>query len=174
MSTLVSVSVPSCGYRYTFSGVLSVRHEFSLKIATESESAAGTDYVNGARNQPDRVTLTVLESDVGHAAGWSDRMLQAMEAVKRLRLLCDVNTSAHTYAGMLLSEFIATVDEESPSGWKGTLTFTRYVPPLAEEKTNDNASTPVNTGSAGPVQQVSGSPLQQMMARAGIAVNNGQ
>ena len=173
MPSSVTVQVPAYGYTYTFSGVLSVQHEFSLKIKTESESDTGTDYINGARNQPDKVTLTVLESDVGHQAGWADRMLQAMESLKRSRTLCAVVTSAKTYSSMLLSEFTATVDETSQSGWQGTLTFTKCVSPSQAEKTNDNASKATHTGSAGPVQTVSSaggtsSPLGQMLQRAGV------
>ena len=172
MASSVSIRIPSYGYTYTFSGVLSVQHAFSLKIRTEAESASGTDYVNGARNQPDKVILSVIESDVGHAAGWADRMLQAMESIKRPRTLCEVVTSATTYSAMLLSEFTATVDESSQSGWRGELTFVQYVPPAEPEKTNDNASTATHTGSAGPVQTVSNtgtsSPLKQMLQRAGI------
>ena len=57
MASSVSVTVPSYGYTYTFSGVISVQHEFSLKLQTDSESATGTDYINGARNQPDKIIL---------------------------------------------------------------------------------------------------------------------
>ena len=174
MPSSVSVRIPSHGYTYTFSGVISIQHAFSLKIQTESESATGTDYVNGARNQPDKVILTVLESDVGHLSGWADRMLQAMESLKRTRTLCNVVTSAKTYSAMLLSEFTATVDESSQSGWQGVLTFVQYVPPAVPEKTNDNASAATHTGSAGPVQTVSGtgtsSPLRQMLQRAGVDI----
>jgi len=173
MASSVTVSVPSYGYTYSFSGVLSVKHEFSLKISTDSESASGTDYVNGARNQPDKVILTVIESDIGHLAGWSDRMLQAMESIKRTRVLCDVTTSAKTYSGMLLSEFHATVDETSQSGWQGTLTFTKYVEPAVTEtvKTNDNSSTPTNTGTSGQTQVTTSSPLKQVLERAGIKIS---
>ena len=170
MTSSVSVRVPSYGYTYTFSGVVSVQHVFSLKIRTESESAAGTDYINGARNQPDKVILTVLESDVDHQSGWADRMLQAMESLKRTRTLCDVVTSAKTYSAMLLSEFTAAVDEETPSGWQGTLTFVQYVPPAEPEKANDNSSAVTHTGSAGPVQTVTGTALKQMLERAGVAI----
>ena len=172
MPSSVQIQIPSYGFTYTFSGVISIQHAFSLKIQTESESATGTDYVNGARNQPDKVILTVLESDVGHLSGWADRMLQAMESLKRTRTLCNVVTSAKTYSAMLLSEFTATVDESSQSGWQGVLTFVQYVPPAVPEKTNDNASAATHTGSAGPVQTVSGtgtsSPLRQMLQRAGV------
>ena len=169
MPSTVSVQVPSYGYIYTFSGVISVQHEFSLKIQTESESAFGSDYVNGARNQPDRIILSVIETDVGHISGWADRMLQAMEALKRTRTLCNVVTPSKTYSAMLLSEFTATVDESSQSGWKGTLTFVQYIPPAAPEKTDDNASTPVHTGSKGTVRTVSGTSLKNLLARAGIS-----
>ena len=104
MPITVSVQVPSYGYIYTFSGVISVQHEFSLKIQTEAESASGSDYVNGARNKPDKIILSVIESDVGHMEGWSDRMLQAMEALKRTRTLCNGVTPAQTYSAMLRTE----------------------------------------------------------------------
>ena len=105
MSSSVSVKVPSYGYAYTFSGVISVKHELSLKLQTDSDSSSGTDYSNGARNQANKVVLEVIESDVGHTAGWSVRIMQAMESLKRNRILCDVYTSAFVYSGMLLSSF---------------------------------------------------------------------
>ncbi len=168
MASIVEIQVPTYGYTYTFSGVLSIKHELSLKIRTDSESATGTDYVNGARNQPDKVILSVIETDVGHASGWADRMLQAMEALKRTRTLCSVVTAARTYSAMLLSEFEATYDETSQSGWQGTLTFTQYIPLAEPEKTDDNASTSTHTGTVGTVQTVTSSPLAQMLVRAGI------
>ena len=172
MASSVSVQIPSYGFTYTFSGVISVQHAFSLKIQTESESATGTDYVNGARNQPDKVILSVLESDVGHLSGWADRMLQAMESLKRARALCSVVTSARTYTNMLLSEFTAELDETSQSGWQGTLVFTQYVPPAPAAWVNDNASSAVHTGSAGPARTVSGVSLAQLLQRAGIAAGD--
>jgi hypothetical protein len=168
MPSSVSVQLPSYGYVYTFSGVISIQHEFSLKIQTESESASGSDYVNGARNKPDKIILSIIETDVDHVIGWSDQMLQAMEAIKRTRTLCNVITPAKMYSAMLLSEFVATVDETSQSGWKGTLTFVQYVPPAVQEKTADNASTAVHTGSTGTVQTVSGTSLQNLLDRAGV------
>ena len=170
MSSSAYVMVPAYGYTYSFSGVISIHHAVSLKIQTDAESASGTDYVNGARNQPDRVTLAVIESDVGHPAGWSARMLQAMESLKRNRALCTVVTPAFTYENMLLNEFTATEDETSQSGWQGSLTFTQYVPPAGPEKTADNSSAVTHTGSAAPAKTVSGSPFQQMLERAGITL----
>ena len=47
MASSVSVRLPSYGYTYTFTGVLSIKHEYSLKLQTDSDSAAGADYING-------------------------------------------------------------------------------------------------------------------------------
>ena len=74
-SSSAYVTCVSAGKKYTwrFTGVTSVSHELSLNL--ETASAQGADIVNGARNRPDRVTLSVLETDAAHSAGWSARML---------------------------------------------------------------------------------------------------
>ena len=64
MFSSVTVYLPSDGYTYTFSGVISVQHHLSLKIQSKSDSETGEDYINGARNQPDKVILTVVETEV--------------------------------------------------------------------------------------------------------------
>ena len=168
MPSSVSVRLPSFGYTYTFTGVLSVKHEYSLKLQTDSSSASGDDYINGARNQPVKVILTVVETDVGHMAGWADRMLQAMESIKRNRYLCTVVTSALTYTGMLLSGLSVTEDEKRDTGWQGTLTFTQYKTTAKVKKTNDNSSAATHTGNTGTAKTVSDAELAQMLARAGI------
>ena len=116
-SSSVRLYLPSYGYTYSFTGVLSVKHEYSLKLRTDSSSASGDDYINGARNQPDKVILSVMETDIGHPAGWAGRMLQAMESIKRNRILCTLVTSALTYTGMLLSGLSVTEDEKNQFGW---------------------------------------------------------
>ena len=168
MPSSVSVRLPSFGYTYTFTGVLSVKHEYSLKLQTDSSSASGDDYINGARNQPDKVILTVVETDVGHMAGWADRMLQAMESIKRNRYLCTVVTSALTYTGMLLSGLSVTEDEKRDTGWQGMLTFTQYKTTAKVKKTNDNSSAAKHMGSSGQTQSVTGDALEQMLKRAGV------
>ena len=168
MTSSVSVRLPSYGYTYTFTGVLSIKHEYSLKLQTDSDSAAGEDYINGARNQPDKVILSVMETDTGHAAGRANRMLQALESIKRNRILCTVVTSALTYTGMLLSGLSVTEDEKIQDGWQGTLTFAQYKPTAAVKKTNDNSSAATHTGSSGQVRSVTGDVLAQMLRRAGV------
>ena len=170
MSSSVSITVPSYNYTYDLHGVLSISRSFSLKVNTKADSESGTDLINGAMNQPDKLTLTVQESDVNLVAGWSARMMQALESIKRNRVLCDVVTPGFSYTSMLLSDLTVTEDEKSQSGWKGTLTFTQFVPPAEPEKTNDNASTTTNTGTAAGTKTISGSVFAQMLERAGIAL----
>ena len=167
--SIVFIRVPQYDYEYRFAGVTQITHSLTTKTATDTDSESNADYVNGARNQPNKVTLNVIESDVGHPAGWAVRMMQAMEAVKRNRILCNVSTPAFVYAGMLLSEFTATVDETTPSGWTGTLIFVQYVRPTGVTlNVYDNSSVIVHTGSTGAAQRVSGDVLTQLLQRAGI------
>ena len=168
MTSSVQVCLPSYGYTYTFTGVLSIKHEYSLKLQTDSNSASGSDYINGARNQPDKIVLSVVETDIGHQAGWASRMLQAMESIKRNRILCTVVTSALTYTGMLLSGLSVTEDEKNQFGWQGTLTFTQYKVTASVQKTNDNSSAAKHTGSSGQAQSVTGDALRQKLVRAGV------
>ena len=168
MPSSIQIQIPAYGYTYTFSGVLSIQHHFSLKLQTKQEAESGSDFINGARNQPDKLILNVIESDVGHLPGWSDRMIQAMESVKRMRTLCTVVTPAKTYVNMLLSEFTATVNEESQSGWRGSLTFIQATTITETKKTNDNSSTATHTGSTGTVQKYSLQEMEQILQKAGI------
>ena len=200
-SSSAYITVKEYDRTYHFTGVLSVSHSLSLKVFETSDTTELGSYVNGARNQPDKVTLSVLETDAAHsAAGWAARMLDVLESVKRNRLLCRVVTPHHTYEDMLLSSVSVTQDEEHPDGWSGDITFTEYIPValLSDTKTDDNASAPKNTGSAAPPKTVtgiaagvtagvsalaagtvvtgylslqSGSTLEQKIARAGIGTD---
>ncbi len=142
-----------------FTGVISVTHSLSLKVFETSDTTELGSYVNGAKNQPDKVTLSVIETDAAHpAAGCAARMLDLLSAVKRDRLLCRVVTPHHTYDDMLLTSVSVTQDEEHPDGWAGELAFTEYIPIVETEETKaeDNSSTARNTGSAAPPKTVSG------------------
>jgi len=153
------ITVKDYNQTYHFTGVMSVTHSLSLKVFEKADATELGSFVNGAKNQPDKVTLSVLETDAAHsAAGWATRMLDVLESVKRNRLLCRVVTPHHTYDDMLLTGISVTQDEEHPDGWAGDLTFTEYIPMaiLGETKTDDNASTPTNTGSTAPAKKDSG------------------
>ena len=163
----VSCTVSGKAYQYRFTGVTSIEHTLSLNL--EKDSAQGTDIVNGARNKPDQLTLSVIETDAEHMSGWAADMLEAMDALKRNRVLCRVTTSMGTYANMLLTEISAKQDESNQYGWSGTLSFTEYVPEgKKKKKAANNASTKKNTGSAGS-RKITGTAFQQLLQRAGIS-----
>ena len=169
-SAYITCTVNGKKNTWHFTGVLSIEHNLSLNL--ESMSSQGSDIVNGARNRPDQVTLSVVETDAAHPSGWSARMLEAMASLKRNRTLCRVVTSMGVYKQMLLTEIAATQDEENQCGWKGTLHFVEYVPVNDKKesgrKTGNNSSTRKNTGSSGTAKKVTGTPFQQVLQRAGI------
>ena len=89
-------------YAYHFTGVTAIEHNLTLNL--EKDFSQGTDIVNGARNQPNQVSLSVVETDVEHGTGWSARMLEEMGAIKKKRSLCRVVTTMAVYENMLLTE----------------------------------------------------------------------
>ncbi len=184
---------------YHFTGVVSVAHSLSLKVFEKADLTEHGSFVNGAKNQPDKVTLSVVETDAAHSsAGRASRMLDVLSDIKRRRLRCRVVTPHHTYDDMLLTSVSVTQDEEHPDGWAGELAFTEYIPIVETEETKaeDNSSTARNTGSTAPANTVSGaanasgavvavagtlvagflslqsgSTLEQLLARAGITTD---
>ena len=154
-------------YTYHFTGVTAIEHNLALNL--NNEASEGSDIVNGARNLANQVTLSVVETDTEHTAGWAARMLECMVALKKKRVLCRVVTSMAAYDQMLLTEIIATQDEGNQFGWSGTLAFVEYIPVTeeiaAEVKANTNSSVRTNTGSSG-AGKISGSPLQQLLLMA--------
>ena len=168
MST-VSTAYVACAadgknYAWHFTGVTALEHSLTLDL--NREVPQGTETVNSARNLPDRVTLSVIETDTAHSPGWSARMLEAMASLKRNRIPCRVVTSLGTYENMLLTEITATQDEENQDGWSGTLVFMEYIPVTEENeantKANDNSSVRKNTGSSG-TTKVTGSVLLSLL-----------
>ena len=167
-STYVFCEVGGRSYRYYFTGVTSIEHSLTLNL--EKDSSEGTDIVNGARNKPNQVTLSVIETGAEHMPGWAADMLAAMDALKRNRILCKVVTSLGTYSDMLLTEISAKQDEDNQDGWSGSLTFVEYVPEKKKKKKKkekNNSSTKKNTGSSGS-KKVTGSAFQQLLQRAGV------
>ncbi len=166
----VTCAADGKNYAWHFTGVTAIEHSLTLDLNRE-ESREG-DVVNSARNLPDRVTLSVIETDTAHSTGWSARMLEAMASLKRNRIPCRVVTSLGTYENMLLTEITATQDEENQEGWSGELVFLEYLPVSAgndgEVKTNTNASVRKNTGTVGNLKKVTGTALTQLLQRAGV------
>ena len=155
-----------------FTGVTEIAHQIRLKIFDKADITEAASFVNGAKNEPDRVTLSVIETDAAHeAAGWSARMLEILYTVKRDRMLCEVVTPQKAYSDMLLSEISAVHNAEIPDGWSGELTFTEYIPlaVLGEKKADDNASTPRNTGSAAPPEKLEAAVMNAVTAGVAAA-----
>ena len=131
------VILKETGTAYHFTGVTEIVHHLALKIFDKADVTEVASFVNGAKNEPDRVTLSVIETDAAHSAdGWSARMMDILYSVKRNRMLCRVVTPQKSYEDMLLSDISATHNAENPDGWSGELTFTEYIPMavLGEEK----------------------------------------
>ena len=157
-------------YTWHFTGVVSIEHNLALNL--DNTETQGLDIVNGARNLPNQVTLSVIETDTEHPAGWAARMLEAMASLKKQRTLCSVITTMGTYDRMLLTEITATQDEENQCGWSGSLVFMEYIPVAAENaetvKNNNNSSARKNTGSSGAAKKIAGTPFEQLLQRAGL------
>ena len=166
----VTCDVGGKTYTYHFTGVTSIEHNLALNL--DNTSSQGTDVVNGARNLSNQVTLSVLETDAEHPAGWAARMLEAMASLKKQRILCRVVTSMGSYDNMLLTEITATQDEENQYGWAGSLAFMEYIPVTEENaqavKENNNSSVRKNTGSTGSSKKLTGTPFEQLLQRAGL------
>ena len=164
-SAYVSCTVGGKTTAWHFTGVTAIEHHLSLNL--EGMASQGTDIVNGARNRPDRITLSVVETDAAHTAGWSAGMLEAMASLKKNRTLCRVVTSMGSYKQMLLTEITAAQDEENQYGWSGELVFTEYVSVTdgnqSSGKNKNNSSTRKNTGSTGTKKTLS--PFQQMLSK---------
>ncbi len=159
------------GYKYTFDGVISISHSLTLKVEKDSDAALGSEYINNARNEPDIVTLSVVASDVNSKLeDWSGQVLRSLADIKEKRILCQVVTSLRSYENMLLTELSVLQDETCPYGWMGTLTFTKAEAAGAPaEKTDDNASTPSNTGiTRENAAAEKGSTFQTILREAGI------
>ena len=170
-SAYITCEVNGKTYTYHFTGVTSIEHDLALNL--NNAAAEGSDIVNGARNLANQVTLSVVETDAEHTAGWSANMLKVMNSIKKNRYLCTVVTSMAAYSDMLLTEITATQDEENQVGWYGDLIFMEYIPVTEETaqdvKTNDNSSARKNTGSSGGGKKITGSVFQQILQRSGVS-----
>ena len=179
------------GSEIHFSAVTQLRHSLSLKVATDTDSKEATDYLNGARKQPAKLTLSLMETDAGHPKGWAARIAQNLEACRASRALLQVFTPIRTYNNMLLSDLVILQEEGSPDSWTGTATFTEADEAIAATaKMNDNSSAVTDMGAA-PAKTVSSdtssgsggggsnsssssekkvyeSPLKQLLQKAGI------
>lgn len=168
-SAYISCVMGSMTYTYKFTGVKSIEHCLTSNIGTEAKE--GEDIINGTRNAPDKISLSVIESDVEHNSGWATRILEVLSSIKRRRILCGVYTSIGFYKDMLLTGITVTQDEENLYGWTGELVFQKYVPQKegsAETKTSNNSSTRNNSGNQ-TAPTVDSTVFLQLLAEAGVS-----
>ena len=117
------VTVKATGRTLRFSGVTALRITQSVKLAAEGDAENAKELVNGARNMPTRIVLTVVESDVS-GSGRCRETLAALTALRASRGLCALRTALMDCDSLLLTECAVTRDEAGPFSWTGTLTFT--------------------------------------------------
>ena len=161
------------GYTYHFTGVVSVEYNFALNIG--NDSSQGGDIINGAKNLPDQVTLSVVESDTAHSAGWSAKMLEAMKSVKQNRYLCRLVTPMGSFRKMLLTEITASEDAGNACGWSGDLVFMQYLDDwitVGSSSDSGESSTRLttrkHTGTKNTGVVLTGDALAQVLQRSGI------
>jgi len=167
-----TVYVKDYDIEYRFAGVTSIRHSLSLKIAQDTDSTEGQDYVNGARVQPNKLTLSVAESDAGAYANRPSDMLEALDRIRRARALCTVTVSGKMYDNMLLSDLTVIQDDQTPCGWTGTLVFTQATMISATTR-NDNSSRSIYIGNGSAIkvssdEKTNKAEIKRLLERAGI------
>ncbi len=163
MASSVSVTVKDSGAVLRFSGVTAVRISQSLRVASGSEGEDAADLMNGARNQPTKVTLSVVETDTAGNHRCRN-MLAALTALRAGRKLCRVRTAIMDFDSLLLTDFTAVRDEAGPESWTGTLTFTEVLPESGSGASGPEGNTGIRTGGA----RVSGEEAETIFAQAGI------
>ncbi len=167
------------GAEIHFSGITQVRHSLSLKVATDTDSSEIVDYLNGARTQPAKVVLSLVETDVGHPKGYAARILEILDVLRSTKVLVEIFTPIRNYMNMVLSDLVAIQEDGNVDGWTGTATFTEVLGDESGGRMVNNSSTISNTGSTvkGTVNAIvdadgtiHDSPLRELLERSGIAL----
>lgn len=136
---------------YMFDGVTKVAHSMTLKMEEEPKNEQKKDYVNNAKNEPNKVTFDVVMSDVYTSRDdltntmqvRSMSALNVLNDLKRSRRKVDVITNLMTYKDMLLQSLAITQDDTIHFGWAGQITFQEFV------KATGNTSHATGTGGQG-------------------------
>ena len=158
---------PSTGKTYVFDGVVQIQHSMSMKMEEEPQKAE--QFVNNAKNEPDKVTLDVVMSDVhsnSSALGGSASMnaeqsaaynagkkyfgssgssrsanaLAILRELKESRKKISVVTPQYVHTDMLISSITCNQDDETPYGWSGQIVFQHaYAAVAAKATDNSNA-----------------------------------
>lgn len=143
----------SDGSIYLFDGVTKIQHSSSLDLQEEPDSKKKSEYVNNAKNQPDKVSLDVMMSDVytgggaivNKAGGMSSDQNKAYKKtsgsliqsgrtrsesayytlhwLKEQRRKLTVVTPQYVHIDMILSSMTVNQDDSCPYGWQGQIEF---------------------------------------------------
>ena len=129
----------SRGETYKFDGVIKASHMMALSLTDEIPEGQESKYVNGAKNERNKVTFDVIMSEVytdrndltKRRQSRSESALVVMNTLKRERVLVDVVTNLMTYNNMLLSGIALTQDDQTTHyGFFGQLTFEEKPDPV--------------------------------------------
>lgn len=154
------------GKTYVFDGVTKIQEECSVKIE-EDPSTKKELYVNNARNEPDKVKIDVMMSDVytgsssitiatseGYVApegldtenyitGGDTRSAtaaQVLHALKKARDKLTIVTPHMVFVDMLFQDMTIMQDSSCPYGWTGQVTFQEmYEVKIKKDITNSTA-----------------------------------
>lgn len=172
---------PSNGKVYMFDGIQRIQHQNALKIEEEPNTEKH-DYINNALNEPDKVTLDVVMSDVytgGGAIEGTPSMKSAqssaldaakgkgvsvtdsrsakaygiLKALKESRAMLSIITPQYVYTEMMIASIVASQDEASPYGWSGQIVFQNKYEPVKPKPASSN-SNPGNGGSNAPTPSI--------------------
>ena len=146
-----SCCIYSDGKVYMFDGVIRIQHNISTKVDEEPNAEKYT-YVNNATNDPDKITLDVMMSDVYMGGGaiegqpeYSSAQNTALSAakdsgvstersrssnaygilkqMKEDRKYVSVITPQYVYVDMMITSLVVNQDETCPYGWSGQIVF---------------------------------------------------
>lgn len=147
---------------YTFDGVLKIQHNLSMDLQEEPEAKKKEKYVNNAKNEPDKLSLDVVMSDVYSVGGTdfdmegfissaqenvlanagkavmveetrSSVMFAALHWLKEQRNKLSVITPQYVYTEMILDSVTVNQDDTCPYGWNGQITFQHAFEPKKEK-----------------------------------------
>ena len=169
---------PSNGKVYMFDGVIQIQHQASLKIEEEPD-ATKHSYTNNAYNEPDKVTLNIVMSDVYSGGGSiegnpsessaqskalkaaksggvsiadsrSAKAYAILKALKESRTYLSIITPQYVYTEMLISSIVANQEENAPYSWSGQIIFQHKYAAKPAAKSSGGNSSPAKTGSSVP------------------------
>ncbi len=155
---------------YLFDGVVKIQHTMSVKLEEEPDKKK-EEYVNNARNEPDKVTLDVVMSDVYSSGGTKAResslnaaqsrafnaaqkalidsrssrstlVYQVFHWLKEQRRRLTLITPQYIYVNMIITGMTVTQDDSCPFGWQGQITLQSAYQSSAQQQNKTGTGKP--------------------------------